>query len=294
MSSDVERDACELAVKKTLAYRSIFKYPLSLFQLKTFLVSDKKIKYKTLLDAIEHLVNRKFIIKRNGKYYLPGVNIVHWEERKKATQKLIEKNRDAIKLLSKIPWVKMVGITGSASAYNSAHDSDLDVLIISEKNRVWITRFFATVLLKIIGKFPNTDGEPGKICTNLFMDTGYLSWQESKRNIFIAHDIVLIQPVFNKGNAYFNFLNSNSWVSEYFPNFYINKVDFSLVKKRQTPASPVLDFIETIFMKIQIRHMKKKQTTEITTKNLIHFNKNDNSEKILTAYKKVLTNRNIS
>lgn len=292
MSADQDRDVCELAVKKTLAYRSIFKYPLSLFQLKTFLISGQKIKSKSLSEAIKHLINRKFIKKKNGKYFLPGVNPVNWDEKKKLTEKLFRKNIDALKLISKVPWVRMVCVTGSAAAYNASNESDMDVFIIASKNRVWITRFFVTLILKIIGKFPQTEGEPGKICTNLYLEEKHMSWPEEKRNIFVAHDIVMMQPVFDSKQTYFKFLNANKWVSEYFPNFYINQM--SLEKNKRQLTSPLVDFVEDRFMKIQLRHMKRKQTTETTTKHLIHFKKNDNSQKIISAYESVIKNRNIS
>jgi hypothetical protein len=91
---------------------------------------------------------------------------------------------------------------------------------------------------------------------------------------------------------YLKFLNANIWISYFFPHFPINKI--STTPKNSLLSSPIVDFFERIVMNAQIKHMKRKQTTEITTKNVIHFNKNDNCPKILDIYGKILVNRNIS
>jgi hypothetical protein len=292
MSSDKNRDLCELAIKKTLAYRSIFKYPLSQYQLKTFLISGTGHKNKVLNEAVEHLLNRGYIKETNNKYFLPGIKTVGWEEKRKLTDKIVRKNSLILNTIGRIPWVRMVAITGSLAAYNPDDASDIDVFIISSKNRVWITRFFVTLILKILNKFPNTDGEKGKICTNLYMDTKDLSWNENKRNIFIAHDIVLMQPVVDKENTYLRFLNANKWVLNYFSQFPINRI--TVKTKMHHMSGPIVDFIEKKLMDMQINHMRGKLTTEIITRYLIHFNKNDNCSRILESYDKVLANRRIS
>lgn len=292
MSSEQNKDLCELAIKKTLAYRSVFKYPLSKFQLKTFLVTDKEFKNKTIEDALEHLIHRGFVKEKHKKYFLPGMTPVDWNEKKALTKKFINKNEKIFFRLGKIPWVKLIAITGSVAAYNTRNDSDIDVFIISTKNRLWLTRFFITLILKIAKKFPKKDGEKGKICTNLFLDEKYLSWDENKRNIFIAHDIVMMQPLVDKKNTYLRFLNANSWVQNYFAQFKINNV--GPVSSKKYYSSSFMDFLEKLSAKIQIAHMHKKVTTEIISKNIIHFNKNDNSKKILDSYEKVLVNRKIS
>ncbi len=282
---------CELAIKKTLAYRSIFKYPLSKYQLKTFLISDHVFSSRLIDKSLEHLLYRKFIKEKDGKYFLPGISIVDWETQQKITKKILEKNSRVFKIIGSLPWTKMIGVTGSIAAYSPGKNADIDLIIITEKNRLWITRFFTTVILKIMGKFPNIDGEKGKICTNIYIDEKDLLWPSQKHNIFIAHDIAMIQPIINKGDTYLNFLYINKWISNYLANFPINKP----VNKNNyiRYRSSVMEYIENIFMKVQIQHMKKKKTTEITTPHLIHFNKNDNSQRILKTFEKVLINRNI-
>jgi hypothetical protein len=100
-----------------------------------------------------------------------------------------------------------------------------------------------------------------------------------------------MQPVIDKENTYLKFLNANKWVLDYFSLFPIN--EFRVIPKKSFLSSPIVDFLENKFMKIQIKHMRSKLTTETVAKYLIHFKKNDNSSRILESYDKVLANRGI-
>ncbi len=286
-----EKDSCELAIKKTLAYRSIFKYPLSLSQLKTFLVTRKEFKNKLITQSIDHLVARGYAKKEGNKFYLPGVNTIDWKKATEQTKRLIHRNMKVLQIVGQIPWVRMISLTGSVSAFNADQEADLDALFVVSKNRLWLTRGFVTLVLKILGKFPKIDGEKGKICPNIFIDEKDLTWPKQKQNIHIAHDIVMMQPVINKGTTYFNFISANRWIFKYFANF---KISFPKEVKKPVYRSFLINALEDLAMKIQLKHMEKKKTTEVTTKHLIHFNKNDNSSRIMEAYNKILSNRRIS
>lgn len=291
MAREHDKNHCELSIQKTLAYRSVFRYPLSLYQLKTFLISDKPFRDKTISKSLEHLVNKGLVKEKSGKYFLPGTKIIDWENKRKYTEKLIIKNLKTFNLLFSVPWVKTIALTGSVSAYNSEDKSDLDLLIITAKGRLWITRFFVTLLLKLTNKFPNSDGESGKICTNLWMDDSQLKWPEEKQNIYIAHNIALVQPLKDRDNTYLKFLSANLWLNSYLACFPI--IAPNGMKKTKKYKSAFINTLDFVLMKIQLWHMKNKRTTEVTTKHLIHFNKNDNSVSIMEAYHKALVNRKV-
>lgn len=47
--------------------------------------------------------------------------------------------------LSWIPGIKMVAVVNSLSMYATHQDSDIDLFIITKKNRIWIVRFLVTL-----------------------------------------------------------------------------------------------------------------------------------------------------
>ena len=285
-------DPCSHSNQKTLAYFSIFKYPLSFYQLSTYLISNKKFKSKEFKKQLKRLVSKGFIKERKGYYYLPGIKNVDSEKRKGYTEKLIKKNRKVLNTLKKVPWIKMICITGSAANYNSEPISDLDLLFVTSKNRVWLTRGFVFTILRIYGKLPPKNFEDRELCPNIFVDEKSLTWPKSKRDIYIAQNIISMQPIHQKGNMYFRFLRANTWIHRYNSQFEFHTP--SKFKKIKSSRSDILNFLEDLAYKMQLIYMRRRRTTETLTKRLIHFNKNDNSQKILFSYKSVLENRKIS
>lgn len=280
-----ERD-CENAIKKTLAYSGVFKYPLSYYQLTTYLMGRNDYNFLFFNKQLRRLLKSKQIFVEKEKYFLPGIKPVSWQVRLKASKDIFYKTKASLNVLRSIPWIKMVAITGSAAASNADKGSDVDILVISKRNRVWLTRMLTVVILKILNLYPKIDGEVGKICANLYLDEEALVWPKDRRSVYVAHDLAMIKPLFERDNMYFKFISTNKWIGDYMPNFAYEP--FGKFKPDTKGDSVLLDGIENILMHIQLAHMKKKKTKEITKKHIIHFNKNDNTPGILEEYSTLL------
>lgn len=286
---DKKESYCADAIRKTLAYKAVFKYPVTFFQLSNNLIAKKDIKIKDLKEELQRQVKKGYVTFKNDKYSLPGVRNINWEERKEDSMTLIKRNMHVFKIIGKIPWVKMVAVTGSAAAYNASKDDDLDVFIVSAKNRVWLTRGFSSIVLLILGKF-HTSREPGnQICTNLYVDEDNLSWPEDKRNVYTASEIIKMQPIIDKDNTYFKFLSANKWVGDHYSGFRGNIL--KEINRKKKVSSPVINLVENLARSMQVFYMKPKRTSEIIHKGFIHFNKNDNGHKIINSYHEILKKR---
>jgi len=273
---------CEANIKKTLAYSAIFKYPLSYYQLATYLMTKKEYNYLFFNKQLRRLLKSKHISVDKERFYANGLKPVSWHTRAKISKDIILKTKENLQVLGRIPWVKMVAVTGSVAAHNADKDSDVDIFIISQANRLWITRLFTYLFLKILNLYPKTDGETGKVCANLYMDEDSLAWPKEKRSVYVAQDIVRMQPIIHKDNVYFRFMAANKWINDYMPNL---KVEITEKTKPWVKGnSTLINILENILMKLQISYMKKRKTNEVTKKHLIHFNKNDNSSRILTEF----------
>ena len=279
----VKKDSiCAEAIKNTLSYRSIFKYSLSLFQLRTMMISKEEISDDVFINELDGLVKRGGVKSRSKRYYARGYRPVDWNVRAASSKKLIENSRPALKALNTIPWIKLLCITGSVAAYNADKNADIDVFIVCTKNRLWLTRFFTVVMLKVLGKY-RSDTEPaGRICPNIYVDEKSIIWPKNKRNLYIAQEIIMMHPIINKDNTYFKFIESNDWIFEYFRNFAI---DTSVTPHPNlNRQSRLVNIAEDILRRYQVWYMKKRKTNEITEKHLIHFNREDWTEKILGKY----------
>jgi hypothetical protein len=283
---------CETAILKTLSYRAVFRYPLSLYQLTTYLVSEKVFKLSEIKQGLELLMRRHYIKEKNGLYSLYTLRTVDWGSRLKESEEIIKNNMETIKTLGRIPWILMIGISGSVAAHNATAASDVDIFIIVRKNRLWLTRLFVFLILKLLGSYPSKDGEAAKICPNLYIDEDRMAWKKENQNIYVAHDILLLQPLINKNNIYMRFIKANNWIFNFFGN-----MEFELpsrIKKSWVGESFLLDFIDTLLMKLQVFYMRKRKTTEIVHKNFLHFNKTDSLPRVLTEYKKLLISKKLS
>jgi len=279
--------ACDRAIKRTLAYSSVFNYPVSIYQLYTFLITRKNYEYDFFHKSLRRLVKSKKIKAKNGKYYLPGMRPVSWKLRSKYSKDLMKETVLGVNLLKNIPWIKMITVTGAVAARNAAKDDDIDIMIVTEKNRVWLTRFFTYFILKIIGKYGHGKRDKRKFCCNLFVDESAMKWGKAKQNIYIAREFLSMHPLYDRDNTYLKCLDENSWALKHFYNY---KIEFP--KKhvgRFLNKSKIVDGIENLVRKAQLNYMKSKKTTEITTKHLIHFNKNDHTSGILSEYKERLS-----
>lgn len=273
------------AVLKTLAYSGVFKYPLSAAQIYTNLISQSHFSSKQIRKELKELVKEKIVAEKDNKYALNQVELVDIKERIRETELTVKRNKKIFEALENIPWIKMIAITGSTANYNNERDSDIDLLFVTAKNRVWLTRGFVFLFLKLMNKLPKNH-KAREICPNIFIDEKNLSWVKKKRNLYVAQNIISMQPIFVKDDMYFRFIHANSWIKSYYKNFkFLTSGKFS---KPSSSESLFMNLIENLAMKMQLSYMKNKITTEVASKNLIHFNKNDNSKVILSKYKALL------
>ena len=252
---------------KTVAYADVFDYPLTAKEIKQWLIKGESFT-------------------KDSPYwnYLPGrKNLIFLRRRRERFSRLKwPMAYRTAKILSLIPWVKLVAVTGALAMNNADKNDDIDLMIITAKNRLWLTRLLASILLF----FHLRRGQKiyNKLCLNLWLDETALVIKP--QNLYIAHDILLMQPIINKRDYYFKFMRANDWVFKYFANF---PIDLPLIfRNKRVIRGRFLDFIEWLAMKMQLYYMKRRKTTEVVEKGIIHFNKNDCTNRVLSTYGKIL------
>jgi len=152
-------NSCKLAIIKTLSYSGVFGYPLTFHQITNNLISKNKFPRKKIKKELENLVETNIVKKIKGKYIISEIKSHDVNKRKKNSQEIIDENKPFINVLTKIPWIKMIAITGSVANYDAEREEDIDLLFITEKDRLWITRGFVFLMLKVMGKLPKKENE---------------------------------------------------------------------------------------------------------------------------------------
>lgn len=306
------------AILKTLVYSDIFDFPLTKDELWYFLISDKNIEKKDFEEALHKLIqpenlifhrqkNNFRVIYKNGFYCLFGRQQIIKDRKSKLTE-AYKKNhiaKRAAYYLSLIPTIEFIGISGSLALKNTSPNDDIDFIVVAKKNTLFMTRFWILCTLEWLKlrRKRNEKFAMNKVCVNLLLDETKLSWSIGKRDLYIAHEIIQIIPLFERNNMYKKFMLNNKWVEKFFPNIKVNEFSFSENKWKTNFYSlkiinlllTILNF-ENIIRRIQFFYMKKYQTTETVTKSFLAFHPIDYRAKIMndlrTKYRKLglLTN----
>jgi hypothetical protein len=212
----------EKAILRTLAYADVFNYPLNKEEVWCWLISNGKLKTQNL-KLKTTTQKSKLVQYKNGFYFLRDREKIVILRRKKE-----QYSASKIKLAGKIagilrliPWVKLVGVTGALAMRNADKEDDIDLLIITTRNRLWLTRLLAVFLMELMGKRRRPDEKKvkDKICLNMFLDENHLALPRKERDLFSAHEVLQMKPLWQRGRTHQRFLRANRWSQEFLPNW---------------------------------------------------------------------------
>jgi len=203
--------------------------------------------------------------------------------RQKISRQKIKQRALIIKLLGNLPWVKFIGLSGSVSMQNAHVKDDIDLFVITAKNRLWTARFLLVCITTILG-IKRQFGEKfasNKLCFNLFFSEANLRVPQFKRTVYVAHEVLQLKPLVNKNQTYERFLWANKWIISLFPNAK------QLIPTTRFPkANSELAFglVEQALRKLQLWLIKRHQTTEIITETQLWFFPDDFEKKLKILY----------
>ena len=202
----------EISILKTVTYFDVFSYPLKADEIVFFL--DKPATEKLISAALERLVKTKQLWKFNNFYSIRNdIELINRREKgNKLAAHQIKKAIKVARLLSWLPYVRGIAISGSLSKNFADENSDLDFFIITAANRLWIVRILYSFLYKVASVLRIKEW----FCLNYFIDE--LELEVKEHNIFTAVELSTLMPL--KGKKVFNdFFNANNWVNKFLPNF---------------------------------------------------------------------------
>lgn len=248
----------------SLAYHDIFDYPLAREDLEKWEVRGGKV-------DIEVGSENDWLVEKTGEFYhLPGRRdvVLLRRPRAKSSGNKIKIAWFVAGIIAKIPTVLFVGLTGSLAMKNSEEGSDIDFLIITKKNTLWITRALVSAILVLGGikrRSPEIGGAKDKLCLNMWLDEDNLMVPKEKRNIYMAHEVLQVVPLVNRDQMFEKFLRDNEWACEYWrlvrntqnETQYIMKDNFLL-----GVTCYLLRLSEPIAYRLQLWYMQKHRTRE--------------------------------
>ncbi len=211
------------AILQTLAYADVFDYPLTQAEIGRFLISKRKISQERVLKEVAVMKREKQIVTSRGLFCLPGREKIVALRKKRGewSQKKLRLARQAVKWLRLIPFIRMVAVTGNLAMLNSDENDDIDLLIVTAKNRLWLTRLLAVLLVELVSsrRRPGEEKARDKLCLNMFLDEDHLSLPQKERDLFSAHEVCQLKVLWERENLYQDFLKKNQWIKTFLPNW---------------------------------------------------------------------------
>jgi predicted nucleotidyltransferase len=242
----------------TLAYFDMFNYPLKKAEVYLFL--NKKYDYECFDDALRCLLSKGVIYQFERFYTLkndPQLIVRRIKGNKKAGEliKIAEKVGD---ILIRFPYVRGIAISGSLSKNFADEDSDIDLFIVTAKNRLWIAR----TIMHCFKKLTFLVSKEHYFCMNYYIDEQQLEIAE--KNIYTAIEVGTLIPL--QGDVVFEkFYNTNAWTMGFLPNKNMRIASAKPVKasflKWLTESLfniPPGDAIDTMLMRITAGRWQKK------------------------------------
>ena len=284
------------AIIRTLSYSDVFDYPLKKQELWKFLNIRTQVNKNSFNKALNQMIREKKIEAKNRYHFLIGRKKIVSErlERERISIGKLEVAKKAANILSFIPTIKLIGISGSLSLKNAQAIDDIDFFIITTHDSLWITRFSVNVLLLLTGYKRSIQDLHGMnlVCPNLFLSEDNLLLSSMRRNLFSAREIAQLYLLLDRDSMYKKFLSANFWVKNYLANVKIPKSparrDPALREKislKKDTWERFLDSLDKIFYATQFLYMSNRITGEEIRRKAAYFHPQDKGKIILKIYK---------
>jgi len=282
----------------TVLYADIFDYPLTVKELHRWMIGDASSKNARNAPVERHKIKGKtYIVAKKRKHIIARRKecMVHAPKKWSAARRVI-------RLFAWIPTVHLIGVTGGLAVGNASIEDDIDVFIVTSSRALWATRCMVTIMSDIVGirRRPKETSVANKICLNMFMTQDALALPRADRDLFAAHEVLQMVPMWERFGTYRRFLSSNRWVREFLPNAW-KQASVEAQKHGKLQINSIQNlffslpfvFVEPIAKKLQLWYMRRHRTTETIQPSVLRFHPRDARIWIKRRYRSRLKQYNI-
>ncbi|MCX7778720.1 MAG: hypothetical protein N2259_00525 [Patescibacteria group bacterium] len=219
---------------KTIAWFDIFDYPLTAWEAYKWFFQSSNLNFSTpKLEEIKEQLEKSEELKKLISYKY-GFYFLKWrddlirirKQRYLIAEKKYQKLLKIAKFLALLPFIRLIAVANGLSYSNAKEEDDLDLFIITTKNRIWLTRFFSILILKIFKARPTLADKKDKICLNFFITEDSLNLEnimlEEKNDlpdIYFIYWLAWLYPIYDDG-IWERFVEKNQWIKKYLPNHF--------------------------------------------------------------------------
>ncbi len=235
----------------TITYYDVLRMPLTAFEVwRHLIVPDGEegvspAKFGDVRRALCSDTLTQKIRTKDGMYFLSGQEALLAERinaEKRSARKLRRLRRLAY-VLSAVPYVRMIGATGSLSMKHSSAKSDWDVFVILRSGKIWIGRTLLTGFLHLLGKRRHGKKIRDRVCLNYFITDDAL--EIGTKDLFSSHEYRFLIPLFNF-RLFQIFEIKNRWMRRFRPNFSLTTIPSLWTVPESAPVQNIRRSMERI------------------------------------------------
>jgi hypothetical protein len=189
-----------------VAYSDIFDYPLTAREIHRY------CSVKASVTEV-YTESRGFrFLRCSGEFFtLPGREPLVFvrTRREEISSRLWPQAIRYGRLISSLPFVRMVAVTGSLAVDNADAPSDIDYLIVTAPGRLWTCRAMILAVVRLAAR------RGLNLCPNYIISTRALEFPN--RNLYAARELAQMVPISGL-EVYAEIRRRNAWVADFLPN----------------------------------------------------------------------------
>jgi hypothetical protein len=202
----------EDAIARSVLYAALFDYPLTLAQLRQTLIQSTQTATAILSAVRDSPALAALVWYRDGFFFPAGRTDLIGTRRVREARSwaFLAAHRPLLRLIGALPYVRMVGLSGSIAHMNLENGGDLDLLIVTRGARVWSTAVSVILLARLLGRRRT-------LCANFVVADTALRFDQP--DLFTASQVIHLKPIVGD-DVFRRLLEANPFVRAFYPNFH--------------------------------------------------------------------------
>lgn len=287
----------ENSVLKTVVYADIFRFPMIVDEIVKYLMITGVYSSPAVTKSLTSLLKKEMLSSDGTYVYLPGRSrlVALRKKREIASVAKFNKAMRIARILSYIPSIQAVFLTGAVAMQNAEPDDDIDVMIITDSHTLWSSRLMVSLLLSYLRVRRHADSiaVSDLVCANLYLDTLALAVPRKARSVYTAHEVLQVKVLFDRNQMAEAFLKKNSWVWDHLAT--PEKQENQLFSGASTDQGYTLfQYVIVLLMKLfnepsywfQLWYMRSKRTTERIDRHAAYFHPRDSAGMVARSFRK--------
>ncbi len=172
-----------------------------------FVLLREPVSRATFEQRLAGLLDAGVLRYTDGRLFLPGVN-GEYRTRQRTSRRIFRRQRPYLQLLVRLPWVRFVGLTGANAFESCPPKDDVDLFIVTARQRLWLCYLGIVLVCRALGKRE-------LLCVNYLVDEDHLTI--AHQNYYSAVQLTQMIPLTPNALAG-RLLEANPWVYRYLPN----------------------------------------------------------------------------